>query len=81
MGEQITLSVPLPGNPARQHHRIEGFDRDDFHIDFDRPQVTCPRGKVGQGWHGPYPTSSPTAAPLIVARFTKSRCQPCPDRP
>jgi hypothetical protein len=27
--------------------------------------------------HGPYPTSSPTAAPLIVARFTKSQCQPC----
>ncbi|WP_435190931.1 transposase [Streptomyces sp. bgisy126] len=25
----------------------------------------------------PYPTSSPTAAPLIVARFTKSQCRPC----
>lgn len=36
---------------------------------------------VGRGWHGPYPTSSPTAAPLIVARFTKGQCQPCPDRP
>jgi DDE family transposase len=23
----------------------------------------------------------PTAAPLIVARFTKGQCQPCPDRP
>jgi hypothetical protein len=44
-------------------------------------QVTCPRGQISQGWHGPYPTSSPTAAPLIVARFTKSQCQPCPDRP
>ncbi|WP_231607659.1 transposase [Streptacidiphilus albus] len=59
----------------------EGFDRDDFHIDFDRRQVTCPQGQVSAGWHGPYPTSSPTAAPLIVARFTKSQCQPCPDRP
>ncbi|WP_441247399.1 transposase [Kitasatospora sp. McL0602] len=43
--------------------------------------MTCPRGQVSQGWHGPYPTSSPTAAPLIVARFTKTQCQPCPDRP
>jgi transposase len=72
---------PLPGNPTRQHRRNEGFDRDDFHIGFERRQVTCPQGQVSAGWHGPYPTSSPTAAPLIVARFTKSQCQPCPDRP
>ncbi|MFD4947867.1 transposase [Streptomyces sp. NPDC058409] len=78
---QVTLSGPLPGNPTRRHRQNEGFDRDDFHIDFDRRQVTCPRGQVSQGWHGPYPTSSPTAAPLIVARFTKSQCRPCPDRP
>lgn len=78
---QVTISGPLPGNPTSQHRRGEGFDRDDFHIDFERRQVTCPRGQVSRGWHGPYPTSSPTAAPLIVARFTESQCQPCPDRP
>ena len=78
---EITVTGPLPGNPTHQHRRSEGFDRDDFHIDFDRRQVTCPQGQVSAGWHGPYPTSSPTAAPLIVARFTKSQCQPCPDRP
>ncbi|MET7898938.1 IS1182 family transposase [Streptomyces mirabilis] len=77
---QITVSGPLPGNPTRQHRKNEGFDRDDFHIDFDRRQVTCPQGQVSAGWHGPYPTSSPTAAPLIVARFTKSQCRPCPVR-
>ncbi|SDP36179.1 Transposase DDE domain-containing protein [Actinacidiphila guanduensis] len=75
---QITVSGPLPGNPTSQHRRGEGFDRDDFHIDFDRRQVTCPQGQISAGWHGPYPTSSPTAAPLIVARFTKSQCRPCP---
>ncbi|MER5915491.1 transposase [Streptomyces sp. NPDC001982] len=42
--------------------------------------MTCPQGQVSRGWHGPYPTSSPTAAPLIVARFTKEQCQPCPVR-
>jgi len=77
---QVTVSGPLPGNPTRRHRRNEGFDRDDFHIDFDRRQVTCPQGQVSAGRHGPYPTSSPTAAPLIVARFTKSQCRPCPDR-
>jgi hypothetical protein len=77
---QVTVTGPLPGNPTRQHRRNEGFGRDDFHIDFDRQQVTCPQGQVSRGWHGPYPTSSPTAAPLIVARFTKGQCQPCPVR-
>ncbi|MET7552405.1 transposase [Streptomyces sp. NPDC005479] len=78
---QVTVTGPLPGNPTGQHRQNQGFDRDDFHIDFDRRQVTCPQGQVSPGCHGPYPTSSPTAAPLIVARFTKSQCQPCPDRP
>ncbi|WP_433726241.1 transposase [Nocardia sp. CA-129566] len=77
---QVTVSGPLPGNPTRQHRENEGFGRDDFHIDFDRRRVTCPQGQVSKGWHGPYPTSSPTAAPLIVARFTKAQCQPCPVR-
>ncbi|MFD9428718.1 MULTISPECIES: transposase [unclassified Streptomyces] len=49
-------------------------------MDYDRQQVTCPQGQVSASWHGSYPTSSPTAAPLIVARFTKSQCRPCPAR-
>ncbi|WNI34495.1 transposase [Streptomyces sp. ITFR-6] len=77
---QVTVTGPLPGNPTRRHRRNEGFARDDFHIDYDRQQVTCPQGQISAGWHGPYPTSSPTAAPLIVARFTKSQCRPCPAR-
>ncbi|MFE2996829.1 transposase, partial [Nocardia sp. NPDC059246] len=77
---QVTVTGPLPGNPTRQHRENEGFGRDDFHIDFDRREVTCPRGQASLGWHGPYPTSSTTAAPLIVARFTKGQCQPCPVR-
>ncbi|MFI6744444.1 hypothetical protein ACIBI9_67330 [Nonomuraea sp. NPDC050451] len=68
---QVTVTGPLPGNPTRQHRRNEGFSRDDFPIDFDRRQVTCPQDQISAGWHGPYPTSSPTAAPLIVARFTR----------
>ncbi|GGL86982.1 hypothetical protein GCM10010095_84650 [Streptomyces anthocyanicus] len=73
---QVTVSGPLKSNPTHQHRRGEGFARDDFHIDFDLRQVTCPQGQVSAGWHGPYPTSSPTAAPLIVARFTKASAVP-----
>lgn len=77
---QITVTGPLPVNSTRQHRKNDGFGRDDFHIGFDRRQVTCPQGQTSAGWHGPYPTSSPTAAPLIVAQFTKSQCRPCPVR-
>ncbi|MFQ6856363.1 transposase, partial [Streptomyces sp. 35M1] len=77
---QVTVTGPLPVNTTRQNRRNNGFGRDDFHIDFDRRQVICPQGETSAGWHGPYPASSPTAAPMIVARFTKSQCRPCPAR-
>ena len=77
---RVTLTGPLPGNRTRQHRVQEGYARDDFRTDYDRREVTCPQGQVSKGWHGPYPTSSPDAAPLIVARFTKGQCQPCPAR-
>jgi Transposase DDE domain len=73
---RVALTGPLPGNRTRQHRVQEGYARDDY----DRREVTCPQGQVSKGWHGPYPTSSPDAAPLIVARFTKGQCQPCPAR-
>ncbi|MFI1416096.1 hypothetical protein ACH4Y0_40235 [Streptomyces sp. NPDC020707] len=35
---QIPVSGPLESDPTRQHHRGEGFARDDFHIDIPRPK-------------------------------------------
>ena len=75
---QVTLTGPLPGNRTRQHRDQDA--RDDFRIDYGRQEVTCPQGQVSRTWHGPCPTSSPDAAPLIVAKFTRSQCQPCPVR-
>ncbi|MFG2149118.1 hypothetical protein ACGFRG_33695 [Streptomyces sp. NPDC048696] len=54
---QVTVSGPLRSNPTRQQRRNKGFARDDFPIDYDRQQVTCPQGQVSQGWHGSCPTS------------------------
>ncbi|MFF0428378.1 IS1182 family transposase [Streptomyces sp. NPDC004520] len=78
---RVTVSGPLTVNPTRQHRQGEGFSRDDFHIDYERRQATCPNGQVSAGWHGPYPTSELAGAPLIVARFTQGQCQPCSARP
>jgi hypothetical protein len=77
---RVTLTGPLPGNPTRRHRVQDGYARDDFRTGYDRQEVTCPQGQVSKGWHGPCPTSSPDAAPLIVARFTRAQCQPCPAR-
>jgi hypothetical protein len=59
---QVTVSGPLSGNPTRQHRRSEGFDRDDFHIDFDRRQVTCPPG-TRSARAGTAPTRHPRPPP------------------
>ncbi|MFB7211905.1 hypothetical protein [Streptomyces sp. NPDC056255] len=54
---QVTVSGPLQSNPTLQHRRNEGFARDDFHIDYDRQQVTCPQGQAA--WAGTAPTRPP----------------------
>ena len=46
---QVTLTGPLPGNRTRQHRAQDGYARDDFRIDFDRQEVTCPQGQVSRG--------------------------------
>jgi transposase len=50
---RVTLTGPLPGNPARQHRAQEGCARDDFRTGYDRKEVTCPQGQASKGWHGP----------------------------
>ncbi|MEU2982685.1 transposase [Streptomyces hirsutus] len=77
---QVEPVGPVRGNPTRQHREQGGFGRDDFRIDFEQRQVTCSQGQTGRAWYGPYPTSSPQAAPLIVVKFAKSQCGPCPAR-
>lgn len=78
---QVDLVGPVRGNPTRQHRKQSGYGRDDFRIDFEERQVTCPQGQTSRAWYGPYPTSSPQAAPLIVVKFAKTQCGPCPARP
>jgi hypothetical protein len=53
--------IVSPCDPAARYSRRgqEGYARDDFRIDYDRQEVTCPQGQVSNGWHGPYPASSP----------------------
>ena len=77
---QVALVGPLPsGGGAPTPRRQGAFGRDAFAIDFANRQVTCPRGEISRSWHGPYPTTA-TAAPVIIVKFAKRQCQPCPER-
>ena len=76
---RVTLTGPLPGNrPASTASRRA------TPATTSAPATTAAKSPVpGPGQQRvarPLPTSSPDAAPLIVARFTKGQCQPCPAR-
>lgn len=73
---RIQLVGPVKAGGARQKKEQTGFTRDDFTIDFDRHQVTCPNGRTSTTW-----VEAPAMAPCTAARFASSQCDPCPDRP
>lgn len=54
---RVTVTGPLPANPTRGHRQGKGFARDDFHIDYDQQQVTCPRDRSARA--GMAPTRPP----------------------
>src|SRR4029077_5701118 len=47
-----------------------------FTIDWENKQVTCPQGAVSSSWT---PARS-KGTNIIIARFTKATCAPCPAR-
>ena len=81
----VALEVPLPAFAVRRRRKRD--DAGDAGLPpsaarivspYDPPARCSRRGQVTR-WTG-CPTSSPGAAPLIVARFTNKQCQPCPAR-
>ena len=56
--------------------RSGGYTADMFTIDWDSKQVTCPQGAVSSSWT---PARS-KGTNIILARFAKATCQPCPAR-
>ena len=71
----ITLLAPLLPDPSPQA-RSGGYTADMFTIDWEAKQVTCPEGQVSSSWT---PARSKGTS-IILARFAKATCQPCPAR-
>ncbi|MDX2681638.1 IS1182 family transposase [Streptomyces soliscabiei] len=72
----VTLIGPLPPSTSPQHRAKDGFGRENFVIDFDRREVTCPNGQVSGNWRD-LPVTEPTS---VVVRFDARQCGRCPER-
>ncbi|WNI33946.1 IS1182 family transposase [Streptomyces sp. ITFR-6] len=73
----ITLTGPVAGVVSHQTTANSGFTGDDFTIDWDHEQVTCPSGQTTTRWN---PDRSPEGTPVIRVRFNGGQCRPCPVR-
>jgi hypothetical protein len=71
----ITLLAPVPPDSSPQA-RSGGYTAAMFAIDWDRKQVTCPQGAVSSSWTA----ARSKGTNIIIARFAKATCQPCPAR-
>ncbi|MFI9042679.1 transposase [Streptomyces sp. NPDC053726] len=72
---RVTMVGPLRTNNSRQRKTGDGFARENFIIDFDHREVTCPNGQVSGNWN-----ELPAMAPFTVVRFDKRQCGPCPEK-
>ena len=72
---KFALVGPIGKNSSQQAKAKDGFAKDNFIIDFDRREVTCPNGKVSGNWN-----ELPAMAPYTVVRFGKRQCGPCPEK-
>jgi transposase len=73
----VTLTGPVAGVVSHQMAASNGFTGDDFTIDWDNQQVTCPGGKTTTRWN---PDHSPEGTPVVRVRFNGGQCRPCPVR-
>ena len=72
---KIALVGPIGKNSSKQAKAADGFAKENFIIDFDRREVTCPNDKVSGNWN-----EIPSMAPYAVVRFGKRQCGPCPEK-
>ncbi|MBR7837067.1 transposase [Actinospica durhamensis] len=69
------MTGPVKDGGSWQQRCGDGFAREDFDIDFDKRQVTCPPGKTSGNR-----LELPSQAPHTLVRFDKLYCDACPDR-
>ncbi len=74
----VTLTGPLRRRSGRQTRTPGAFALDDFIIDWDNQQVTCPNGKISRNWRER--PGSRSTLPIVQVTFRLPDCASCPDR-
>jgi transposase len=72
----VVLVTPLQADVSRQTRENRGYRREDFAVDWEARQVTCPQGAVSQYWH----PGIRSGHEVIAVRFDPGTCGPCPAR-
>ncbi len=74
----IALRGPARPDYQWQARARNGFALDNFHLDWEGEQATCPVGKTSISWRQ---RPDPAGRPLIWIKFSSKGCGPCPSRP
>jgi transposase len=72
----ITLTGPVLPDSSWQARTDGAYDLSTFTIDWDTQQATCPTGATSTSWK-----HFPSTPNKISIGFSRTDCQPCPDRP
>lgn len=73
----ITLVGPTRGNPTWQAKTAGAYTPEQFVVDWEKEQVTCPQGKVAPYWAE---RIDHNGKPCITVDFSTRDCHPCPVR-
>ena len=70
----VTIIGPVADDPSWQARSGDGFTKAQFQVDWDRQEVTCPKGKKSISW---LPNTYPQNGMQYEARFARKDCTPC----
>ncbi len=73
----IDLLGPVRGDYHRQAREGQGFAAQDFSIDWQTEQATCPGGRQSLSWT---PAIDKRTNRVIKIKFSMRDCKPCPHR-
>lgn len=71
----VAICSPVREKVSWQSKAAEGFDLASFQIDWEKHEVTCPKGQTSAQWCG---RLSENRKPAIQVRFSPHVCRGCP---
>ncbi|MFC1960854.1 IS1182 family transposase [Chloroflexota bacterium] len=74
----VDLYGPARANYHWQAREATGFSVQDFSVDWELQQATCPAGQTSRSWT---PALDNRGRDVIKIKFSAKDCRPCPSRP